>query len=285
MKTLFTRNPLDQILRRLAEKNQSRIVVRWNQGLAQIPLALYALCHRVREFIPHAFIAVVTRPDLAQAFALLEGVKVFAPRSLQKGMPISVEETLKEHQLAPNMFDIVIESVDIGNWLRWQRGTLVPKLTWRSKWDELSLPFALEQHKTYIAVVVDTKIWALSAWRDLLCHLTKSQDKPLLLLGQACDSAFFLKNVLDVRGKTSILEMIALVKNHCSALVAPDAEEVALLYFLDQKFPLRIISLLKNRRGGVLRQKVVSPNTELEYIPLRETLPSLAGVCEALWSL
>ena len=76
------------------------------------------------------------------------------------------------------------------------------------------------------------------------------------------------EGVIDLRGKTTLREMLALVKRRCTHLVLPDSGPLAMVYYLDAAFPLKIISLWADPRHGVLKQKVDSPNPLLQHIPL-----------------
>ena len=274
---LFRRNPLDVMLKRLARENKSRLLVIWNRGLGDIPLGLYAFCHRVREFIPHASITVLTRPNLVQGFEMLGGVTTLVASNWGRGKPISVREALAVHHLAPNMFDTVFEWIDITRWLRWQLGKLTPKLLWKKEWDTLRDKFELNGKETYIAAQVQTETsafydrnrdWPLACWRDLFYRIVSKQNKKVILLGLKQSPAFLIDGVIDLRGQTSVLEMMALIKNHCEALIAPDSGVVALSYFLHQTFCLRLVTLWGSPDWGVLRQNVASPNSKLEHIPL-----------------
>jgi hypothetical protein len=62
--------------------------------------------------------------------------------------------------------------------------------------------------------------------------------------------------------------MLALIKNCCSHLVVPDSGVLSLTYFIDQSFPLTIVSLWADPLQGVLKQNVVSPNPVLVHHPL-----------------
>ncbi|MEM7175360.1 MAG: hypothetical protein AAF443_05500 [Chlamydiota bacterium] len=283
------------MLKKLVKENKSRLLVVWNRGLGDIPLGLYAFCQRVRELIPHASITVLTRPNLEQGFAMLSGVTTLIASHWQRGKSISVRDALEQHQLASNMFDTVFEWIDITRWLRWQLGKVTPKLLWKKEWDALSDKFELApvqrvlpsgkmgqnsglgHDDAYIAVQVQTETsafydrnrdWPLSSWRDLFYRIISEQKKKVILLGLRQSPVFLIDGVIDLRGKTSVLEMMAVIKNHCRALVAPDSGVVAMTYFLNQQFPIRLVSLWGSPNWGVLRQNVASPNPQLTHIPL-----------------
>ncbi len=72
----------------------------------------------------------------------------------------------------------------------------------------------------------------------------------------------------DLRGQTTLLEMLSLIKNRCRFLLVPDSGVLSLTYYIDAIFPIHVISLWADPKQGVLKQKVVSPNTELVSRPL-----------------
>lgn len=72
----FKSNELDRILIKALKNNHKRFLVAWNRGLGDIPLGLYALVERVKGCIHDGEITFITREELAEAFYLLDGVKV-----------------------------------------------------------------------------------------------------------------------------------------------------------------------------------------------------------------
>jgi UDP-N-acetylglucosamine/UDP-N-acetylgalactosamine diphosphorylase len=74
--------------------------------------------------------------------------------------------------------------------------------------------------------------------------------------------------VIDLRGQTTLAEMLTLIKQYCSWLVVPDSGVLSLTYFLDCAFPLKIVSLWADPRQGILKQNVASPNPHLGHTPL-----------------
>ena len=77
-----------------------------------------------------------------------------------------------------------------------------------------------------------------------------------------------IRRILRNRGQTSLLEMLAIVKNRCRVLVAPDSGVLTMAYCLDCAFPLTVVSLWSDPRPGVLKQDVASPNPLLRHVPL-----------------
>ena len=273
----FRPNLFDKLLKQIANENKNRFLVVWNRGLGDIALGLYALVHRVKTFIPHASITFLTRLDLADAFSMLEGVQVLVCSKWERGKEWNIEKALKEHHLSTNMFDVVLEKPDPTKWFKWQLGNLTPKLNWRQQWDMLTQKYKLDPDITYIGAHVQTetgvfydyeKNWDLASWRDLFKRINDEKKGKVLLFGMKKKPAFLMDNVIDLRGKTSVFEMLSLIVNHCRYLIAPDSGVLSLAYYVNKDFPIRVVSLWADPHQGVLRQKVASPNRKFEHIPL-----------------
>lgn len=270
-------NPFDVLLKRMAQEDKRRFLVVWNRGLGDIPLGLYALVHRIQSYIPHASITFLTRLDLSDAFTMLEGIQVLVGTHWKRGTPIEIEETLKEHQLSSNMFDVVLEKPNPTKWLKWQLGTLTPKLSWQNKWDLLVDRYDLDPNETYIGCHVQTetdvyygyeKNWDLPSWRNLFKRINEEKRGKVLLFGVSKDPAFLMDNVIDLRGETDLFEMLSLIKNRCRYLVVPDSGVLSITYYVNTEYPIRVVSLWADPHQGVLRQNVSSPNVGLDHIPL-----------------
>ena len=270
-------NPFDKLLKKEASENKSRFLVVWNRGLGDIPLGLYALVHRIRSVIPHASITFLTRPDLVSVFEMLEDVHVLACSSWKRGNTFDVAESLQEHQLSLDLFDVIFERPDPTKWFKWQLGTLTPKLIWHHKWDVLAEKYDLKKGETYIGVHVDTetgvyygydKNWPLTSWQELFNQIQAEKKGKIILFGMEKDPPFLMDNVIDLRGETSVFEMLSVIKNYCQYLVAPDSGVLSIAYYVAADFPIRVVSLWADPRQGVLRQKVESPNQKFEHIPL-----------------
>ncbi|MCB1109850.1 MAG: hypothetical protein KDK64_02625 [Chlamydiia bacterium] len=290
MKKLFDAirpNPFDKLLKKMVREEKRRFLVVWNRGLGDIPLGLYALVHRIRRYIPHASITFMTRKDLAEAFTMLEGVQVIVGEKWKRGQSFDVEETLKEHALSGNMFDVVLEKPDPTRWLKWQLGTLVPRLQWQNKWDALVERYALDPEETYIGCHVQTetgvhygyeKNWDLPSWQALFNKIQEEKKGKILLFGMEKTPAFLMDHIIDLRGETNLFEMLSLIKNCCRYLVAPDSGVLSIAYYVDAHYPIRVVSLWADPKQGVLRQNVDSPNTQLEHIPLHGKNDHVANI-------
>ncbi len=263
------------MLRKAARKGCLKILLGWNRGLGDIALGLYAIVHRIREFVPNAEITFLTRENLQDGFTMLENVRILAAPNWKRGEKQSVRETLGKIGLDPKHFDLIIERPSPTDWVRWQRGTLVPKLKWDPVYEDLWKSFDLPDGYTYICVqpVAETNYglwrnWPPDRWRDLFERLEKMQNVKVLCFGFGSQPQFPFKNVIDLRGKTSLFQLLSIVKNRCKVAILPDSGILSMLYYLDAQFPIRIVSLWADPDHGILKQGVFSPNQALNHCPL-----------------
>ena len=270
-------NPFDALLKKATKENKSRFLVVWNRGLGDIPLGLFALVYRIRLWIPHASIFFLTRSDLAPAFEMLTHVHVLVAKNWKRGQSIDIHRALKNHQLSADFFDVIWEKLDPTSWFKWQIRQLVPKLNWNSKWDLLYKRYRFKENQIYIGVHVDTetgryygyeKNWPLTYWQHLFKRITEETKANILLFGLKPSSSFLMKSIIDLRGKTTLFEMLSIIKNRCLCMIAPDSGVLSIVYYLSTSFPLRLISLWADPKQGILRQNVISPNKDLKHIPL-----------------
>ncbi len=284
----FRPNPLDAMLEHVKRKNERRLLLVWNRGLGDIALGLYAMVYRIKELIPEADITFLTRPDLKDGFELLGDVHVLVGQSWERGGVIDIDSTLSAHEKSREDFDLIIEKPDPTRWTKWQVDELVPKLTWKAKWDQLIEPFKLSPDREYIGVHLQTetdnfygyeKNWPLKSWYELCKHLTEEKNKKVILFGLTSEPAFEMDGVVDLRGKTNLFEMLSIVKNSLSCLIVPDSGILSIAYYLDVNFPLKLISLWSDPRQGVLKQNVSSPNRELVHIPLIGRDECVKNIC------
>ncbi len=263
------------MLKRAAKKRGRRILLGWNRGLGDIALGLYAIVHRIREKIPQAEITFLIRENLQDGFTMLEGVRSLAAPDWQRGGKPSIRDTLKKMGVDPKNFDLIIERPSPTDWVAWQRGALVPKLKWDPLHDDLWKSFDLPDGFTYICVqpVAETNYglwrnWPLARWQDLFERLEKIGQVKVLLFGFGAEPKFPFKNVIDLRGKTTLFQLLSIVKNRCKAAILPDSGILSMIYYLDTAFPIQIVSLWADPDHGILKQGVPSPNPELKHFPL-----------------
>lgn len=268
-------NPLDQILKRAARNGHKTFLIPWNRGLGDIALGLYAMVYRIRERIPNAEIVFLTRRDLKEGFALLDNVNVLIGKSWKRGIPFDLKETLEELKVDRKKFDVILEKPDPTRWLKWQIGSLVPKLQWSNEWDEQWKKFGLSPESTYVGVHVQTetnyayeKNWLVKKWTDLFEKLTKEHGVKVILFGFQQTHSFPIPGVVDLRGRTNLFEMLSIVKNRCRYLVVPDSGVLSIAYYINASFPLHVVSLWADSNQGILKQGVASPNPQLVHVPL-----------------
>src|SRR6185295_85660 len=68
--------------------------------------------------------------------------------------------------------------------------------------------------------------------------------------------------------KTTLFQLLSIVKNRCKAAILPDSGILSMIYYLDTAFPIQIVSLWADPDHGILKQGVPSPNPELKHFPL-----------------
>ncbi len=275
LKTLvrkFRQNPLDALLKKANRNRSKKFLLLWNRGLGDIALGLYAIIHQIKSFVPNAEITFLTRPDLLLGFQLLDGIQAISSPLLVRGKPFSLDQVLKSASLKADDFDVIIEKPDPTYWVKWQLGSLQPKLNWNPAWD---LPVEnLDAQKKYIGIHIhsETSYGYEKNWPEekflLLFEALEKKGKTCLLFGSKASSVFSHKNIIDLRGKTNLIQTMNILKNYCSHFVGPDSGLLSLLYYLDDSFPLKAISLWADPHQGILKQKVISPNPLLEHIPL-----------------
>ena len=270
---LFLPNRLDWLCKKARKKGQKRILLAWNRGLGDIALGLYAIVERIRFWIPDAEITFLVRANLIDGFSLFKGVKAIAAPNWKRGEPYDVEATLHQMGLSSELFDVVIPWPSPTDWVRWQRGKVVPKLTWNREYDLLWEKFGLSSGFTYYGVqaVAETQYglwrnWPEACWRELFAKLEKNER--VILFGYGTAPLFVNDRVIDLRGKTSLFELLSIIKNCCHSLILPDSGILSMAYYLDEAFPIQVISLWADPNHGILKQNVASPNPMLVHRPL-----------------
>lgn len=280
----FGPNPLDLLLKRAQKKKQKKILLFWNRGLGDIALGLFAIVHRIRTFIPDANITFLTRPNLRDGFLLLGDVNVLVAPTLKRGDKVDVPALLRAIDVDPSVFDLIIDNPDPTHWVRWQLGQLTPLLHWQKEWDQLCEKFNLDPNEAYVGAHVQTETnyahwrnWPNESWAQLFEKVTSS-GKKVLLFGFEKEPVFDIPGVIDLRGKTPLFALLSIIKNHCSALVVPDSGISSMVYFLQETFPIKHISLWADPNMGILKQNVPSPNRYLVHIPILGKDKNIANI-------
>lgn len=270
----FGPNPLDYALKKAQRKKKKKILLFWNRGLGDIALGLYAIVHRIREFIPDAEITFLTRPNLHDGFVLLGNVEILIAPKLKRGDEVDVPALLLDLGIDPQKYDLILENPDPTYWVSWQQGKLTPVLQWKEEWDRLCDKFHLDPEKKYIGAHVQTETnyaswrdWPVESWEALFRKLTK-EGKQILLFGFEDEPDFAIEGVIDLRGQTPLFDLLSIIKNRCEALIVPDSGVSSMVYFLKEDFPIKHISLWADPYMGILKQNVASPNPRLQHIPI-----------------
>jgi len=267
-------NPLHTILRRAKKRGQKSFLLGWNRGLGDIALGLFAIVKRIKESIPDAEITFLVRENLEEGFELFEGVKCLVAPDWKRGESYDVGETLKLMGIDGSNYDVVINWPESW-WVNWQLGKLIPKLKWDPKWDNLYKKFDLDPSLSYVGMQISAETnygqwrnWPEKKWFELIDLLSHEKDVRVLLFGFGRDPKVENENVIDLRSKTNLFELLSLVKNLCSDLVLPDSGILSMAYYLDASFPLNIVSLWAHHNHGILKQGAPSPNPGITHSPL-----------------
>lgn len=243
--------------------------------MGDIGLGLYAMVDRIRSYLPSAEIVFLVRKDLLEAFSLLEGVKAIAAPHWERGEPYDVDQTLQKLGRDSKEFDLIIAWPNPTQWLSWQIGSLVPRLKWRQEDDALCDRFHLSPNYSYIGAHIATETkhgpwrdWPINCWKELVRELGQHPQMRLLLFGmQSKNVALESDQIIDLRGKTTLFELLSLIKNRCRSIIVPDSGILSIIYYLDVAFPLQVVSLWADPNQGILKQKVASPNPLLVHRP------------------
>jgi ADP-heptose:LPS heptosyltransferase len=229
----------------------------------------------MRFWVPDAQIVFLVRKNLLDGFSLLEGVEAIASPGWERGKPYDVKKSLLELGRNPKEFDLILEWPNPTDWVRWQHGNLVPRLSWNKEHDDLWKKFDLPDGCIYIGAQASAETnyglwrnWPEERWREFFQKLKQYKKARVLLFGFGSEPLFESDQVIDLRGKTTLFELLSIVKNCCHHLIAPDSGVLSMAYYLDAVFPLQIVSLWADPKHGVLKQNVASPNPLLVHRPL-----------------
>lgn len=269
---------LDRAVLRAASGRRRDFLFFWNRGLGDIALGLVPIFARIRRDVPGARITVVTRPELAEPFALTEADAIVTVPGLARGTRMSRDELRAMPGLDVERCAAVFDDPDVNRWLDGRRSEFAPSLRWDDAWDALAghVPNARPGEICIGAhVSAETrqfyryaKDWEPDSWRELMARVGDVPGVRWLLFGQHAQPGYARSNVIDLRGKTGYLEMASIIRNRCRVLIAPDSGVLATAYYLRVRFPLDIISLWSDPRQGILLQGCPSPNPLLRHLPI-----------------
>lgn len=271
-------NTFERALRRARNCGSPRVLLYWNRGLGDIALGLCALIERIRDDFPAAHISVITRSDLQQAFAMTAVDEVLVWPALARGDRDGFARCCAALRIAPGGFDVVLDRPDPTAWLARTLGSFKPRLRWPAQWNALADRFdAIRTDRPVIVAHVSSetgqfygyvKDWPGERWRELFARIGDRHAVQWVLVGNSQPQAFDRPDVVDLRGATSLPEVLSILRNRAGILVAVDSGILSLVFYVDEQFPLQVVSLWSDPRQGVLKQAVASPNTLLRHCPL-----------------
>lgn len=272
-------DPFEHALARAAHERRDRIVFFWNRGLGDIALGLVPMFERAALRLPGAAIEVVTRADLEETFRLTRASRIHVVPGLAREEGIGAATACARLPFDPREGAAAIDAPDPTRWLAAiGRRAPPPKLAWRGEFDALATPLTDPlDRRPWIAVHMNTetarhyryvKDWPAERWRELFRATAERHDVRFVLLGLHAVPVLAAPNVIDLRGRTAFLPMLALVKTRCAALVAPDGGVLNAAYFLDADFPITVVSLWADPNQGILKARAASPNPRLLHVPL-----------------
>lgn len=270
--------PFDRALALALRTGQRDFVFGWNRGLGDIALGLVPLFARIRARVTGSRIVLVTRPDLADMAALAGVDDVVIVEGLMRDAPLDPLREAIARGIDFRGKPVVFAEADPTRWLEGQRTAFPPRLSWKPAFDALARRFDVpDEGRIIIGAHVNSetaqyygyvKDWPTASWRELIARFPAARGVHWMLFGNAPTPPFEFANVTDLRGKTTLLELLALTRTRCRVLIAPDSGILTAVYYLDGAQPLEVISLWSDPRQGVLKQGCPSPNPALHHRPL-----------------
>lgn len=267
--------PFDRALALAGQTGQRDFVFGWNRGLGDIALGLVPLFLRIRARCAGSRIVLVTRPDLADMAALAAVDDVVIVEGLLRDAPLDPVPAARARGFCFHGEPVVFADPDPTRWLDGQRTSFPPRLAWSPAFDALAGRFGMpDDGRTVIAAHVNSetaqfygyvKDWPAASWRDLIARFPAERGVHWILFGNAPAPSFDGANVTDLRGQTTLLELLALIRTRCRVLLAPDSGILTAVYYLDGKDPLEVISLWSDPRQGILKQGCAAPNPALHH--------------------
>lgn len=269
----------DRAVRAARQDPGHAFVFGWNRGLGDIALGLMPLFARIRAQCVRSRIVVFTRADLGEAFRLTGIDALHTIPGLERGPPVDVESAAANAGIALGEHTTVFADPDPTRWLDGRRHEYPPALQWDARWNakaagllaapEGAIVIGAHVHSETAQYYGYGKDWPLVAWRELLGRFTHGANVHWVLFGNEAAAILGAPNMTDLRGCTSFLELLAVIRTRCRILIAPDSGVLTAAYYLDQDFPLDIVSLWSDPRQGILKQGCPSPNPRLHHVALQ----------------
>jgi len=270
--------PFERALRTALRAGRHEFAFGWNRGLGDVALGLVPLFARIRAADPASRIVVFTRADLADMFRLTDADAVHVVAGTVRGNPIDPVASAAAMGVALSPSATVFADPDPTRWLDGRRHAFPPSLRWNADWNaradrlvpagegtiDIGAHVSSETAQYYGYV----KDWPAARWRELFARVSAGRNVRWLLFGNAADVAFPQPDIVDLRGRTDFLDLLAVIRARCRVLVAPDSGVLTAAYYLAQSFPLDVVSLWSDPRQGVLKQGCPSPNPMLRHVSL-----------------
>lgn len=268
-------NEFERAMRRAGNRDNPRVLLYWNRGLGDIALGLCAVIARIRDNLPNARITVLTREDLQDAFAMTRVDQVLVWPGLARGDAEGFTRSCAALGVAPRDFDITFDRPNPTAWLADSLGQFVPRLRWPGEWNALADRFeGIASDRPVILAHVSSetgqfygyvKDWPTDRWQELFSRIGEHHKVQWVLIGHSQPQTFERRDVIDLRGRTSLPEVLSMVRNRAQILVAVDSGILSIAYYVDEQYPLEVVSLWSDPRQGILKQGVVSPNALLRH--------------------
>jgi hypothetical protein len=268
----------DRLLAAARREQRREFVFAWNRGLGDIALGLVPLFARIREAIPGSRIVVFTRADLAETFSLAGVDTIHVVAGLARDARIDVQREAKRARVALAADATVIADPDPTRWLEGWRERYPPVLHWQRELDAQAdalvprfagdIVIGAHVHSETAQYYGYVKDWPAQRWHSLVSRYPASRNVRWVLFGNTQTDAFMQDNVVDLRGRTTFISLLAVIRTRCRILVAPDSGVLTAAYYLEGDAPLDVVSLWSDPRQGVLKQRCASPNRNLRHTPL-----------------
>jgi ADP-heptose:LPS heptosyltransferase len=278
IRDLLLGSKFDRAMRRAERSGCHRFLFGWNRGLGDVGLGLTPYFARIRQAFDNASIDVITREDLAPVFELAGADAIHVVPGLKRGAAFEVAAEARRLGLDPQGYAGVFGNADLRRWEQSARETVAPKLHWPARLDGLATRFVeLEAPGPWIGVHVQSetekfyryvKDWPVQRWPQLFAAVQAKVPAKFVLLGVAAGGRLAGPGVVDLRGRTTLLEALSLVRTRFQVLVAPDSGILSLVYLLDMQKDLGVVSLWADPRQGILKLAQPSPNARLRHHPL-----------------
>ncbi len=270
--------PFDRALRAAQARGAREFVFGWNRGLGDVALGLVPLFARIRAAVPGSRIVVFSRADLEDALRMAGVDEIRVVPGLVRGDRLDLRRCASLTGRSLSAAALTFADPDPTRWLEGRRREVPPTLSWNDAWaasadrllasDPARITIGAHVHSETAQHYGYIKDWPSTCWRDLFESFASDDGIRFVLFGNEASPDFTQPNLVDLRGRTGFLELIAVIRRRCRILIAPDSGILTVAYYLAQDFPLDVVSLWSDPRQGILKQGCPSPNPRLVHVPL-----------------